>query len=99
MRQSAASFGRADWSAPSRSRSPTARRPQQHSPADERGLSGARILVVEDDFLILTELETVLSEAGAQVAGACRTVDEALALALERDLDAALLDLRVGREA
>jgi DNA-binding response OmpR family regulator len=55
--------------------------------------------VVEDDFLILIELETVLSEAGAQIAGACRTVTEALALAREQEFDAALLDLRVGREA
>ena len=55
--------------------------------------------MVEDDFLILMELETILREAGAHIAGACRTVDEALALAREQEIDAALLDLRVGQEA
>jgi DNA-binding LytR/AlgR family response regulator len=54
--------------------------------------------VVEDDFLILLELESILREAGAEIAGACRTVGEALALAREQQIDAALLDLRVGQE-
>jgi DNA-binding response OmpR family regulator len=99
MQRSAGSFARADWSALSTSRSTTAGRPRQRHALDERRLNGARILVVEDDFLILLELETVLSEAGAQIAGACRTVTEALALAREQEFDAALLDLRVGREA
>jgi DNA-binding response OmpR family regulator len=62
-------------------------------------LQGTRILVVEDDFLILTELESTLEEAGARIAGTCRTVEEALALAREQELDAALLDLRVGHDA
>jgi DNA-binding response OmpR family regulator len=61
-------------------------------------LQDARVLVVEDDFLILIELETVLREAGAHIVGACRTVDEALALVDHQDIDAALLDLRLGRE-
>jgi hypothetical protein len=41
------------------------------SALDGRRLSGARILVVEDDFLILTKLETAWH-------GACRSVGEAL---------------------
>jgi DNA-binding NtrC family response regulator len=58
-------------------------------------LNGARILVVEDDFLLLTELETVLRDAGAQCVEPCRTIDEALA-ATERDaFAAAVLDVRV----
>ena len=32
-------------------------------------LSGARILVVEDDFLISTELDMILADAGATVVG------------------------------
>jgi DNA-binding NtrC family response regulator len=60
-------------------------------------LKGARVLVVEDDFLILMELETILSEAGAEIAG-CRTVKDALALAEKNALAAAVLDIRLGRE-
>jgi hypothetical protein len=32
---------------------------------DRQCWGGARVLVVEDDFLILMELETILDEAGA----------------------------------
>jgi DNA-binding response OmpR family regulator len=60
-------------------------------------LKGARVLVVEDDFLILMELETILSEAGADIAG-CRTVKDALALAENNRLAAAVLDISLGRE-
>ena len=60
-------------------------------------LKGARVLVVEDDFLILMELEAILSEAGAEIAG-CRTVKDALALAERDGLTAAVLDIRLGRE-
>lgn len=41
-------------------------------------LNGVRVLVVEDDGLLLMELEAVLLDAGAEVAGLCRSVDEAL---------------------
>ena len=36
-------------------------------------LTGARVLVVEDDFIIAAEVELALTEAGAQVVGPCRT--------------------------
>ena len=54
--------------------------------------------MVEDDFIILLELETILSDAGAQIVGSCRTVAEALALANDGAINAALLDSRVGHE-
>jgi DNA-binding response OmpR family regulator len=69
---------------------------ERPSNLDDAALQDARVLIVEDDFLILIELETVLGEAGARIVGACRTVDEALAVAGNQDIDAALLDLRVG---
>jgi DNA-binding response OmpR family regulator len=62
-------------------------------------LKGARVLLVEDDFLILAELEQVLSEAGAEVAGLCRTVEEALRLAAGNSLSAAILDIMLGQES
>jgi hypothetical protein len=43
-------------------------------------LNGARVLVVEDDCLISMDLESTLAEAGAEIAGVCRTAKDALAL-------------------
>jgi DNA-binding response OmpR family regulator len=70
----------------------------QASSDDGALLRDARVLVVEDDFLILIELETILRDAGAHIVGACRTVDEALALIEHEHIDAGLLDLRLGRD-
>jgi DNA-binding response OmpR family regulator len=61
-------------------------------------LDAARILLVEDDFIILMELETVMTEAGAQIVGSCRTVEAALTMAMNGDIDAALLDIRLGQQ-
>ena len=60
-------------------------------------LQGVRVLIVEDDLLLLMELESILLEAGAEVAGSCRSVREGLAAADDR-VAAAILDVRVGRE-
>src|SRR5262245_10648897 len=62
-------------------------------------LRGARVLVVENDFLILRELESVLTEAGADIVGLCRTVEGALAVAQTNGVAAAILDIRVGRDS
>ena len=61
-------------------------------------LQGVRILVVEDDFFIAMELEAILTDAGGQVVGLCRTVKDALASAETEDLAVALLDFRMGEE-
>ena len=61
-------------------------------------LHGARVLLVEDDILLLMELEAILREAGAEIAGCCRTVREALAVTDRDGVAAAILDVRVGRE-
>jgi DNA-binding response OmpR family regulator len=61
-------------------------------------LRGARVLLVEDDILLLMELQAILREAGAEIAGCCRTVREALAVAERDGVGAAILDVRVGRE-
>jgi PAS domain S-box-containing protein len=54
-------------------------------------LRGARVLIVEDAVLLALELETALSEAGAEVVGPAYELEEALAL-LDRPIDAAVLD-------
>ena len=62
----------------------------------EPALHGARILVVEDDFLISTELDTILADAGATVVGPCRTVAQAERVIEANQLSAAILDFRLG---
>jgi DNA-binding LytR/AlgR family response regulator len=68
-------------------------------PSFDGSLSGAPVLIVEDDFLILMELERILSEAGAEIAGTCRTVREALARIEKGGIAAAVLDMRIGSES
>jgi DNA-binding response OmpR family regulator len=70
----------------------------QRSPGKRR-LTGRRILVVEDEFIIAMELQSILEEAGAQVVGPCHTLAEALAAAEHEDISAATLDLRLGLES
>lgn len=54
-------------------------------------LKGHRVLIVEDAVLLALELETGLSEAGAEVVGPAYELEEAMAL-LDRPIDAAVLD-------
>jgi DNA-binding response OmpR family regulator len=61
-------------------------------------LDGARILVVEDDFIISLELDTILAGAGAQVVGPCRTVAQAERFIEGGEISAAVLDFRLGRD-
>lgn len=61
-------------------------------------LRTAHILVVEDSFLILMELESILLDAGAEAVWTCRSVTEALRALAEQDVDAAMLDLQLDRE-
>ena len=64
-----------------------------------RELSGARVLLVEDERLILMELESVLEDAGAIIVGTCTDVSAALAVVGRADrIDAALLDIRLGHD-
>lgn len=59
-------------------------------------MDGARILVVEDDFIISLELDTILVSAGAQVVGPCRTVGQAERIIDGSKITAAVLDFRLG---
>ena len=54
-------------------------------------LKGSRVLIVEDAVLLAMELETGLSEAGADIVGPAYELEEAMAL-LDRPIDAAVLD-------
>ena len=55
-----------------------------------------RVLIVEDESMLLMLLEDLLPEMGYQVAGAAGTVDDALS-ALERlEIDVAVVDVNLG---
>jgi DNA-binding response OmpR family regulator len=59
-------------------------------------LAGMRVLLVEDEFLIQLELEALLTDAGACVAGLCGSIKAALDIAERESIDVALLDVRLG---
>jgi DNA-binding NarL/FixJ family response regulator len=63
-----------------------------------KGLTGARILVADDEFLIAIDIVETLAEAGAEVVGPCTTLAQTLKAAQHEDLSAATLDIRLGRE-
>jgi DNA-binding NtrC family response regulator len=63
-----------------------------------KALKGVRLLVVEDDAILLMELEEILQDAGAEIVGCCRTVKDALASVEADAISAAVLDVRIGSE-
>jgi DNA-binding response OmpR family regulator len=61
-------------------------------------LEGARVLVVEDEFLVASLIEEMLSSAGCVVSGPMPRVRDALD-AMDRDTyDAAILDVNLAGE-
>ena len=70
----------------------------QNSEGAVGSLAGLRILAVEDEYLLRLEIATVLRDAGATVTQ-CATVGDALRALDAGTFAAALLDIRVGKEA
>lgn len=58
----------------------------------------ARILIVDDEPLIAAMMEDWLSELGHDVVGPAHNLAQALELA-ERDLDAAIVDVALGKDS
>lgn len=58
-------------------------------------LAGLRILVAEDETLVLMEIEDMLQELGCEIVGPVSTVDAAVAAIGSDRLDGALLDLNL----
>jgi CheY-like chemotaxis protein len=56
-------------------------------------LEGMRILVAEDEALILMEIEDMLKDIGCEIVGPVATVEAALTAIRQNDLDGALLDM------
>lgn len=61
----------------------------------EKMLDGCRVLVVEDEILVLIMTEGMLRELGCRAVMAAGTVDAALALIATQSFDAAMLDLNL----
>jgi two-component system, response regulator PdtaR len=58
----------------------------------------ARILIVEDDFLVANEIEIALSDAGFDIAGVAASADEAAELAESQKPALVVMDVRLGGE-
>ncbi len=61
-------------------------------------LTGRRILVVEDDYLVASWLTGILEQWGCRVVGPASTVAEALRLVEEGGFDGAILDVNLRGE-
>jgi CheY-like chemotaxis protein len=59
-------------------------------------LRGLRVFVVEDEFVVLVQLEDMLTELGCDVVGSASRLGDALAMLPERVIDVAVLDINLG---
>lgn len=62
-------------------------------------LSGRRVLVVEDETLVLMMIEDMLADLGCESVTTAATVDRALALIDAQVFDAAMLDMNLQGDA
>ena len=61
----------------------------------DRLLSGRRILIVEDEMLILMMIEAMLADMGCEAVTTAATGDRAVSLIGEQVFDAAMLDVNL----
>ncbi|MGK6356522.1 response regulator [Sphingomonas sp. DT-207] len=61
-------------------------------------IAGRRILVVEDEPVVAMALEDMLAALGCEIVGPASRLAEGLALAETEPLDAAILDINLGRD-
>ena len=61
-------------------------------------LAGLRILVVEDEYLIATDVAEIIEALGAEVIGPASRLEAARELARAEILDGGILDVRLGGE-
>src|SRR5215510_11308562 len=98
MHRSRVNIGRMVSSVPSSSRGRSQSMEQFPQRKIAPCLSGCRVLVVEDDFFIRIDLESILREAGADIVGPCSGIADALAALADGKVTAAILDVRLGCE-
>lgn len=61
-----------------------------------RGDTTCRVLFVEDEAMVSMLIEDMLLDLGVEVVGPACTMTDALALAREADIEAAILDINLG---
>ena len=61
----------------------------------DRLLSGRRVLVVEDEMLVVMMIEDMLADLGCKSVTSAATIDKALALIDAQVFDAAMLDMNL----
>ena len=61
-------------------------------------LENQRVLIVEDEFLIATDLADTVREAGGEVVGPAASVDEAFELLSRQQITVAVIDINLGKE-
>lgn len=65
----------------------------------EAKLAGRRILVVEDEMMVAMLLEDMLTDLGCKIVGPAGRIEDALCMARDERIDAAVLDVNLnGRE-
>jgi DNA-binding NarL/FixJ family response regulator len=64
-------------------------------PEGGSSLKGKRIIVIEDEPLVAMELETLLADAGCELAGSVGNLEDGKTLCAQADCDAALLDANI----
>jgi DNA-binding response OmpR family regulator len=62
------------------------------------GLSGERVLVVDDEAIIALDLESIVTAAGGEVIGPSGSLDTAISLARSDGPTIAVLDVRLGQD-
>ena len=65
---------------------------------DENALAGKRILIVEDEYFLASDLARLLKDRGAEVVGPAANLPEAERLVGEGGLDCAVLDMNLRGE-
>jgi ActR/RegA family two-component response regulator len=61
-------------------------------------LQGRRLLIVEDDYVIASDLARALEDRGVEVVGPAGSVEDAMELIDTAELDGAVLDISLGEE-
>jgi CheY-like chemotaxis protein len=71
---------------------------EQHGAMPQDGLRGRRILLVEDESMVIMLLEDFLADIGCEVAGVASRLDDALVQVAAVAFDAAILDVNLNGE-
>jgi CheY-like chemotaxis protein len=65
------------------------------SKSEHAGHAAVRVLIVEDEYFVAMDVETILSDAGCEVVGIGTSADEAVAKARQSLPDLILMDIRL----